>query len=233
MLSFNLIFLILICITLAKNESSDEFLTHYWPIYNSSMNDVIDNADMSQGISTIYVSDRFGKSNSALGLNGGWTQVPSGIYLNANTFTISVWIYPQNVGSYSRIIDFGNGNPYDNVILRLSTGSDLKPGFVLYTKQSGQVFQTTNFLTTQNWQLITVTYNSSNISFYVNGSLELSKKCSYARFNELRKLNYIGKGWSDSNHFYSSSYIDDLRFYNKCLTQNEILDLMYQKDTGE
>jgi hypothetical protein len=70
------------------SSSIDAYLTHYWPFTNGRMNDIIGNAHMTQGAFTIFVSDRFGNSNSALNLNGGWTQVPSGIYFDAPQFTI-------------------------------------------------------------------------------------------------------------------------------------------------
>jgi len=56
------------------------------------MFDVIDVAHMTQGSSTYFTTDRFGNANAALALNGGWTQVPSGIYFDTPEFTISVWI---------------------------------------------------------------------------------------------------------------------------------------------
>ena len=36
---------------------------------------------MKQGALTSFTSDRFGNANSALALNGGWAQVPSGVPL--------------------------------------------------------------------------------------------------------------------------------------------------------
>ena len=91
------------------------------------MKDEIATAHMIQGKFISFTLDRFGKSNSALALNGGWAQVPSGIYFDSPEFTISVWVYPQKVGDWSRIIDFGNGPLSDNIIFALSDGNSLKP----------------------------------------------------------------------------------------------------------
>ena len=84
------------------------------------MLDVIGSSNMIQGNLTSFTSDRFNNPNSALALNGGWTQIPSGIYFDTPEFTISVWVYPSSVGSSSRIIDFGNGQFSDNIIFSLS-----------------------------------------------------------------------------------------------------------------
>ena len=45
------------------------------------MLDQIGSAHMTQGALTSFTSDRFGNANSALALNGGWAQVPSGVPL--------------------------------------------------------------------------------------------------------------------------------------------------------
>ena len=55
------------------------------------------------------VSDRFDNSNSALNLNGGYTQVPTDNYFDPPHFNISVWVYPLNLTGNVRVIDFGNG----------------------------------------------------------------------------------------------------------------------------
>jgi hypothetical protein len=71
---------------------NDQFMTHYWPFCSSTMFDDIGDAHMTQGSLTTFSTDRFGNANTALNLNGGWTQVPSGFYFNAPAFTISTWI---------------------------------------------------------------------------------------------------------------------------------------------
>ena len=101
----------------------DEYLTHYWPIYNSDMTDYVGSAHMMQGNLTSFTADRFGCSNSALALNGGWTRVPSGIYFNTPEFTISVWVWPQLIGSFARVINFGNGQS-DSIIVSLDGGTN-------------------------------------------------------------------------------------------------------------
>ncbi len=80
-------------ITAVMALSTDQYLTHYWPICNCTMKDAIGTADMIQGNLTSFIADRYGKVNSALALNGGWAQVPSGIYFDTPEFTIAVWVY--------------------------------------------------------------------------------------------------------------------------------------------
>jgi hypothetical protein len=216
--------------------STDQYLRHYWPIDNGSMKDVISSADMTQGNLTSFTMDRFGNLNSALALNGGYTRVPSGVYFDSIEFTISAWVYPSNVGLNSRIIDFGNGRTANNIILSLSSGN-LKPYFQIFSR-SNLVFTATSSkpLTENRWQFLTATLNGTNATVYLNGTLVAeSNTQNYTRpFNLSRSNCYVGKSNWPSDR-YSSSYLDDLRFYNKSLTQEEIIDLMdyvIQSETG-
>jgi hypothetical protein len=59
--NFCLIFSTMIMISLSEqNLSTDQYLTHYWPIENDEMKDVIDSKHMTQGNSTSFIEDRFG-----------------------------------------------------------------------------------------------------------------------------------------------------------------------------
>jgi len=208
--------------------STDQYLTHYWPITNGKMNDVIGSSDMIQGSLTNFTFDRFYNLNSALALNGGWTRVPSGIYFDTPEFTISVWIYPQQVGYGSRILDFGNGPSADNIVLAISLKDSLKDYFQIFSG-TAQIFleQSPQNLTLNKWQFLTFTFNGTNAYIYLNGTLTTKSNQNFT-LSILNRTNcLIGKSnWATDK--YSSSYLDDLRFYNKSLTQTEILELMNQ-----
>ena len=109
-------------------------LANYWPIENSQMIDTISGANMTQGQgpSTTFVADRFGNENEALNLNGSWTQMPSGFYFNTPQFSIATWIYPKQLGSWSRLIYFGNGAYKDNVVFTIASPTN-KPTIQVYS----------------------------------------------------------------------------------------------------
>ena len=205
---------------------TDQYLAHYWPFSNADMTDSIGNAHMQQGSATTFTSDRFECPSSALNLNGGYTYIPPGIYFDTPQFTISVWIYPLSVGAWARIIDFGNGAPLDNIILSQDSDSTLLSAFHIYNGSSykGNIVSSTS-LTLSQWQFLTATFNGSNSTFYINGVSKGSVPAVYTLPTITRTNNYIGKSnWASDG--YSSSYLDDLRFYNKSLTQTEIIQLM-------
>ena len=234
--SLNLSILTLFLISCLINASSniyDQYLTHYWPITNGKMLDEIGSAHMFQGNLTTFTTDRFDCLNSSLALNGGWTHVQSGIFFNTLEFTISVWVYPQQVGSWSRVIDFGNGFQSDNIIITLDTGENIYSNFQIYEGSSQSVYlKTTESLTIGKWQFLTVTFNKTHAKFYIDGKLKMTSFNALTMKTLTRSLCYIGKShWSGDG--YSKSYLDDLRFYNKSLIESEIVDLMNQNETSK
>jgi len=212
---------------------TDQYLTHHWPFCEGTMNDVTGSAHMLQGSATSFASDRFGNPYSALALNGGWTQIPTGIYFNTLEFTILVWVYPINIGFGARVIDFANGGaPSDNIILALSTGSNVLLDLTIDSGPNKVVNARMNQTLPQNqWQFVAATFNGLNSRIYLNGALVAESFQSYTLTTLARSNCYIGKSnWPDG---YSSSFLDDLRFYNKSLTQSEILEIMNQNETSK
>ena len=194
------------------------------------MLDQIGNAHMTQGENTTFTLDRFGNANSALALNGGWTQVPSGVYFETVEFTISVWILPQQVGYAARIIDFGNDQS-DNIFLALSCATKFHPYFQILSGPSPVITSAScgheSLISLQNnWQSFVATFDGKRAIFYLNGQVinEVNKNYTLPS-NSSRNNCFIGKSnWPTDG--YSFSFLDDLKFYNKSLTQQEIIELI-------
>ena len=212
---------------------TDQYLTHYWPISNGQMVDEVGSAHMMQGNLTSFIEDKCGSPNSALALNGGWTQVPSGIYFDTPEYTISLWVYPLNVSNWARIFDFGNGHNADNIVFALSFMDTENPAIQTFDKSTLKVETHTNQkLDVSHWQFLTATFNGTNTLIYINGQQKSNHfMANYSLSSIFRTNCYIGKSnWASIG--YSWSYLDDLRFYNKSLTQSEIIQIMNQNGTG-
>jgi hypothetical protein len=198
------------------------------------MLDQIGKSHMTQGSSTFFTTDRFGNANSALALNGGWTQVPAGVYFNTLGFTISVWVYPQQIGYWSRVLDFGNGAASNNVIFSISNGNSLNPTLTAILSGNFLTFTgSSQALSLGQWQFLIASFDGSYFYVYVNGVQTSSVFVSFTPPYLTRSNCFIGKSnWADCcGDGFSSSILDELRFYNKSLTQSEILELMYQNNT--
>ncbi len=189
---------------------------------------------MTQGLNTSFAKDRFGNSNSALALDNAWAQVPSGVYFDSPEFSISVWIYPYLVGENARVIDFGKLNtvPF-NIYLSLNNGSFNVPNAnIVYGESKGiPLFKTNQQLVTSTWQLLVVTFNGSFLDLYINESLTARMLINFTLpISKIFENCLIGKSNTIGDGF-SYSYLDDLRFYNKSLSQDEILHLLQENET--
>ena len=77
------------------------------------------------------------------------------------------------------------------------------------------------------WQFLVATFDGFNSRVYLNGQLTRSLNNTYTMKTLTRSNCFIGKSnWG--GYGFSSSFLDDLRFYNKSLTQTEIQQLMNQ-----
>ena len=209
-----------------KANKIDVKLMHHWSFDNGQMKDRISSAHMSQGHLTAFTNDLYGNEISAFSLNGGWTQVPSGVYFNTSEFTISAWILPKNVGYYARIIDFGNGPDKDNIILSFSYKDFIQPTLNIFSGSDYLIRATSPTpLLLDKWQFFAATFNGTNSRIYIDGVLTIDWLKNFTLPVIERKKCFIGKSnWA--NDGFSHSYIDDLRIHNKALTEAEIDELM-------
>ena len=156
--------------------STDQYLSHYWPIKMGKMLDEIGSAHMTQGALTSFIEDRFGCPYSALALNGGWTQVPPGIYFDTQEFTILVWV--QQVDFKDRVLEFNPFlTPSHNFILRLDFGYNNQPGLNIIADTGNSIggCQSNQALLNATWQFLAATFNGTNSYVYLNGELTNQK----------------------------------------------------------
>ena len=202
-------------------------LVHYWPFTPFNTNDILGFNDLIQESSILLTKDRNGIEYSALDLNSGFIRISEDVYFNSS-FTISVWVYPSRVGLNARVIDFGNGQNNDNVLLSFSDDYSLMPYFECFNQSSDSKIRTSSTITlaSDKWSFLAATYNGTQGNIYINGiKTGISNNSFFLPRNIVRKSNYIGKSnWVRDSYSYSK--IDDLRIYNRYLDDSEINHLM-------
>ena len=95
----------------------------------SNLSDIKGGTDLFGGSSYSFIYDRFCSPNSSFYFNHGFLQVPPGVYFSGD-FTFTVWTYLKSYQSFSRILDFGNSGPKNNVNLMFYTGCYFMIGYV-------------------------------------------------------------------------------------------------------
>jgi hypothetical protein len=204
-------------------------LVLHYPM-NGNANDVSGNNNNG----TIFggalpAADRFGNPNSALSFDGvnDYIDVPDGTYFTGSSFSISCWFYARTYANWSRIIDFSNGTPSDNVLLVLTNGNSSRQALVVNVgATNGPTLTVPNAPAANRWQHITATWSNGTATIYLNGVAVASGAISTPA-NVVRTINYIGRSpWAGDA--YANAVYDDLRIYSRALTSGEIQQL-----TGE
>ena len=186
----------------------------------SNLSDVTSNANIIYGFSYSYVTDRFGNPNSAIHLNKGYLQVPSGVYFDGD-FTITAWINLKSYNSLATIIDFGNSVSNDNIILGVSL---ISPDYLvgeIYALDKPSTIKSFGSINLNEWHHVALSLKANRLSIYINGSLDKSETIIYLPRAVNRNYSYIGKSkWNDVS--YVDAVYNDFKIYRGALTSDEI-----------
>ncbi|KHD08271.1 hypothetical protein PN36_17380 [Candidatus Thiomargarita nelsonii] len=198
-------------------------LVAYYP-FNGNANDksgyghhgIVHGARLSQ--------DRFGNGRRAYSLDGkdDYVVVSSGNSLNIReVLTISVWV---NVGTFSNIPYFVAR--YDTGLREVyKTGSN-RGRFEFRLNDGVKVLVSNTIPKTGKWYHIAATYDGSIMRLYIDGVEDNSKSYSAAIYPSAGGKLMIGADddSSELNQFLNGK-IDDIRIYNRALSESEIQQL--------
>lgn len=182
-------------------------------------------------------SDRFGNPNSAYSFNGtnSYIEIPNNIKLKPNfPFTISFWtlIYNYNCGYPVFLTTDFLDHYYTGCIFTISADSTMDISFgnggIAGSLSSRNTKEGTTKLLSNTWyQVIGVFRGPSDMDIYINckndgGTYEGTASTIEYSYNS----GDIGRTTASSSNSptYLNGKIDDLRFWNRALTQKDIDD---------
>jgi hypothetical protein len=168
---------------------------------------------------------------NALSFDGqdDYVQLPAAVYFNGQ-YSIECWVYPRSYGHYTRIIDFGNGESSDNIILVLSSAATNNPFLSVYPGNYN--LTASKPLELNKWSHIAVTVGADKAKVYINGSIvAIDEASNHLASNVVRDNCYIARSnWTIDD--YSDVMLDELRIWNTARTQQQIVDNMHQSLSG-
>jgi len=211
------------------NNSSDAFSTLsngriLYYNFDANTNDISGNNQHGVALGgTSYTTDRFGNATGAIQLNGtnGYVDVPDNVWFYNTAFAVSSWIKPTSYTNWSRVFDFNNAAPSDNVLLAISNGTtgNLHSDIRLGTGGSNAV-ATTSKPILNKWNHVIFMHDGTTAKIYLNGVLAGSTTTPLPQF-VTRINNYIGRSaWATDA--YANCAFDDFMIYNRALTTDEI-----------
>ena len=190
----------------------------------NNLSDVKEGKDLLNGASYSFTYDRFSNPNSAIYFKKGYLQVPPGSYFSGD-FTVTAWINLRSYQHYSRIIDFGNGENNDNVILGFNGLTYNLRGEIRSAQSQSQKILIASSVSIQlnQWYHVAFVLSGTNGIIYVNGSLAANGVLNVPN-DVKRSSNYIGKSNWNNNDRNADAVYDDLKIYNEALSAESILN---------
>jgi hypothetical protein len=230
---YNTLIIILIGIQSQLNVTSNSLssgLVAWYPFTGNA----IDSSTYGNNGSVVgpsLTTDRFGKTNSAYNFNGSsYISVPHANQLNFgnNSFSISCWALCTGTSRYQHIVTKGDVPyptksfylRYDNDQLDFTSGNGATEAGI-YTRSIVQVANK------QNWHNIIVNYNATNSTSYLYYDGKLVKQSSIIpNLSNTTGPMYFGVEnpviQLPSGPQYFTGKIDEIRLYNRVLTDTEI-----------
>ena len=172
-----------------------------------------------------------GKIDSAIVLNGTdqYISLPATMQIQAKSVTISGWINPALLNTWTRVFDLGSSTS-NYMFLTLNVNG--KPRFAIRSNGGGEeIVNSSTALTTGVWTHFAITYQDKICRFYLNGTLVGENTFMKTNPADLGVLStsYIGKSQFSADPLYNGK-VDDFRLYNRALSAAEIADLIAGKN---
>jgi hypothetical protein len=151
----------------------------------------------------------------------------------STALTFSVWLYKQDAGTGGWAVVFSKGNtsaldsksPYC-----LAHSYDGKsPSICLVKNNYREMIGTTAKTNFSEWYLLTVTWDGADIDYYINGELKDTKEWVGTLPNSNSKL-LIGSDPPGVTEYFRG-VMDDLRIYDRALSEDEIKALYVGKES--
>jgi prepilin-type N-terminal cleavage/methylation domain-containing protein len=148
------------------------------------------------------------------------------IDFSTGDFSVSFWFKPSATTSGAHMIDKGTGSLIDGYGVIIGDTNTTLVGAVSFMTDgsgsgSGKTYVTgTTVLYINNWYYVAAIRNSGIKYLYINGVNEKSGSDSREISDNSRPL-YIAKAEVDGSRWFNG-IIDEVRIYNRALTENEI-----------
>ncbi len=201
-------------------------LVAYYP-FNGNANDESGNGNDGTVVGATLTTDRFGNPNSAYSFDGSddYIRVPDDDSLDlSDGMTIMAWINSNDTSGPKVIVSKWNDNTSDHSYIFKDHDSSDKLLIELskgYHNDLAKLEGTTS-IATEEWIHVATTFDSNTVELYFNGIEDASSAAIGVIRNSATDL-LIGAVFTWGGIFQNfDGVIDDVRVYNRALTEAEI-----------
>ncbi|TSC93171.1 MAG: LamG domain protein jellyroll fold domain protein [Candidatus Berkelbacteria bacterium Licking1014_7] len=177
-------------------------------------------------------TDQKGQANKALSFNGTSDYVGTGtkVLSSFTAITVSAWVKFNTTANYDGWVNQWGSGVYNGYAHRISDSAPYKQYFEVSINDENHAIGATT-LSTGTWYHLVGTWTSGdNVRVYLNGTLDGTS--ATVKTGTITPNKNFGIGflqWSGANPAnYHNGSINDVRIYNRALTQTEITQLYNQ-----
>lgn len=187
----------------------------------------------------MHTKDRFNNPNNAVFISGNsFSYINLGNYpaLKPQVGSISMWVKIEGA------VRAGKGPDYNPILITKNTsGEDFYEAYgFYYVFRSGRLLCVTSkdslseialysnreFLR-NDWHHLVMTFDDHQLAFYVDGVLNLSSQKHMKTVYLATDSVLVGSTGSSKNIRYMSGWVDDLAFYDRVLSDQEVTELYH------
>ncbi len=222
-------------ISLSHAQAPTNGLVAYYP-FNGNANDESGNGNNGVVNGATLTADRFGNVNKSYSFNGNSSIVISdNDYLElTNNFSISSWFYATSLSQVSMILSkhicTNTEGTYTYGIW--SNGVNNLVNFQAYPNFNALTYPTNaGAVNLNSWYNFVTTYDKTtkDLKYYLNGDLISTIQIDFNISNTTRDL-FIGmQNCGSGAEWYWNGKIDDIRIYNRDLSNTEVQQLYQEK----
>jgi hypothetical protein len=230
MKKLNMLILLAIIFVFIGTASADltTGLVAYYP-FNGNANDESGNGYNGTVNGPTLTTDRFGNPNSAYSFDGINNYIglanTSALNFTSGGFALAAWVNFSQNNSDNLIIAKHNCGIISGYFLGAGNFGGPSNVFNFYVSSDSRL-RTTETYNDGKWHLVVGVYDGSTQYLYVDGVLKVSQAKTYVNTNTANIT--IGSG---TNCGYFAGSIDEVRIYNRALSEAEIQEIYFQYST--
>ena len=192
-------------------------LVAYYP-FNGNANDESGNGNDGTVNGATLAADRNGDSSKAYKVSkGNKIELPAiDDIAGANSRTISIWLKNINSPLAAKPFVYGDKSSHGRTF-----------GIVYDEEWHFWGHYVSHRIGTldADWRLHTVSYDNGTIKYYIDGNLKEGETQGVASINTTKTPISIGSWESDPDTVYFDGEVDDVRIYNRALSETEVAEL--------
>ena len=207
-------------------------LVAYYP-FNGNANDESGNANHGTVYGATLTEDLQGNPNSAYAFDGtdDYIEIPDSASFNFNyPITISAWIYLDDNSKGGIVGQWGYGGAGGDAFILYVRGTKLST----YLPREGLAhleLQSNNGLATNQWYLVSMVSTGNLVTLYINGNEDKSEAVIVKQVDSYQTVEIGLEDRFSGGLNYLDGIIDEVRIYNRALTETEI-QALYSLESG-